>query len=257
MKEPRDLVAELEAQASLPEGTDERFFGYSVLGLPFRSGHVLALRRFAASSIGPGYASVWHRNPEGDWTFYQNIVPQQGCSRYFGKLVRESVLQDISIEWTGPRNFVVSSEGERSLQWQLTVSPTIATSLMNVLGACVPRSWWQSPRVLSAMSTVARFGLRTGKLRLVGRTPNGQTFAANPRTIWAIRDSRAVVCGEDVGKPGPLPVQAELGEFLIPQRGLFAVGSAFLESFDGERHLAATSMTQVDEPAALPAGERR
>jgi hypothetical protein len=107
------------------------------------------------------------------------------------------------------------------------------------------------------MSTVARFGLRTGKLRLVGRTPNGQTFAANPRTIWAICDSRAVVCGEDVGGPGPLPVQAELGEFLIPQRGLFAIGSAFLESFDRGRHLAATSKAEAGEPAALQAGERR
>jgi hypothetical protein len=257
MKEPRDLVAQIEAQASLPEGTKERFLGYSVLGLPFASGHVLALRRFAASSIGPAYASVWHRDPEGDWTFYQNVLPQQGCSRYFGRLVKESILQEISIEWTGPRSFTVSTEGERPLEWQLSVRPTIATSLMNALGACVPRSWWQSPRVLSAMSTVARFGLGTGKLRLVGRTPNGQTFAANPRTIWSICDSRAVVCGEEAGEPGPLPVQAELGEFLIPQRGLFAIGSAFLENFDSDRHLAATSMAQVDQPAVLQAGERR
>ena len=44
----------------LPSGGEERFAGYGVMGLPFASGHVLAMRRFPASSIGPGYSSVWH-----------------------------------------------------------------------------------------------------------------------------------------------------------------------------------------------------
>jgi hypothetical protein len=39
----------------------ERFAGYGVMGLPFRSGHYLALRHFPASSIGPGFRAVWHR----------------------------------------------------------------------------------------------------------------------------------------------------------------------------------------------------
>jgi hypothetical protein len=58
MREPKDIVDEIEAGAALPEGEDERFFGYAVIGLPFDSGHVLALRRFPASSIGPAYTSV-------------------------------------------------------------------------------------------------------------------------------------------------------------------------------------------------------
>ena len=47
--EPRKLVAQLEVAASLPAGSNERFNGYGVMGLPFRSGHVLAMRRFTAS----------------------------------------------------------------------------------------------------------------------------------------------------------------------------------------------------------------
>jgi hypothetical protein len=249
MKEPRDLAAEIEAGASLPEGSSERFFGYSVLGLPFRSGHVLALRRFPASSIGPGYASVWHRDPEGDWTFYQSTLPRQACSRYFGELVKENFVQEISVEWTGPRSFKVSSDGERSFVWHVEVTPTTATRLMNALGRCLRRSWWQRPAVLSLMGTVARFALRTGKLRLVGRAPNGQTFLANPFAVWLVSESRATLDGADLGPTGPLPVQARLGEFLIPQRGMFAIGSAFMETFDTERHVATTSQAEAGAPA--------
>jgi hypothetical protein len=251
MKEPRDFAAEVEAGASLPAGSSERFSGYSVLGLPFTSGHVLALRRFPASSIGPGYTSVWHRDPEGAWTFYQTTLPQQACSRYFGRLVKESLLQDISVEWTGPRSLSVSSQGERSFAWQLAVAPAVTTRLMNGLGWCLPRSWWQKPAVLSLMGTTARFALHTGKLRLVGRAPNGQTFVANPFAVWLVSESRAALDGEDLGPIGPLRVQAHLGEFLIPQRGLFAIGSSFLESFDATRHLAVTSQMDMRSPKGV------
>src|SRR5689334_16071506 len=72
---PREIVQQIEATPVLPGGGGDRFTGYAVMGLPFRSGHVLALRRFPASSIGPGYTSVWHRDPRGDWTFYSTIQP--------------------------------------------------------------------------------------------------------------------------------------------------------------------------------------
>ena len=58
------------AMRALPDGPGDRFSGYAIIGLPFQSGHVLALRRFPTSSIGPGYTAVWHRNPSGRWTFY-------------------------------------------------------------------------------------------------------------------------------------------------------------------------------------------
>jgi hypothetical protein len=250
MKEPRDLVEEIEAAAILPEGSAERFAGYSVLGLPFRSGHVLALRRFPASSIGPGYTSVWHRDPAGDWTFYQSTLPQQACSRYFGQLVKENLVQEISVEWTGPRSFIVRSDGERSLEWHVSLNATIVTRLMNGLVRLVPQRWREKPAVLSSMAFAARLGLRTGRLRLIGRAPNGQTFISNPSAIWLVSRSQATIEGEDVGPPGPLPVQAELGEFLVPQRGVFATGNAFLESFDAQRHLAVTSQSEAGLPVA-------
>src|SRR5947209_1004370 len=93
MNDPRDLVAEIEACPRMPNGSEERFAGYGVMGLPFGSGHILALRRFPASSIGPGYRSVWHRDPDARWTFFQDVAPNQGCSRYFGGTTSCSSLQ--------------------------------------------------------------------------------------------------------------------------------------------------------------------
>jgi hypothetical protein len=89
MREPAEIVKKLEAHAELPPGSEERFFGYGVMGLPFKSGHLLGLRRFPASSIGPGYRSVWHRAPDGRWTFYQDQPPEMACTRYFGDEVDE------------------------------------------------------------------------------------------------------------------------------------------------------------------------
>jgi len=86
---PRDLVAAIEASPTLPGGGEERFAGYGVMGLPFRSGHILALRCFPASSVGPPYRAVWHRDPEGRWTFFQDVPLMQGCARYFGAALAE------------------------------------------------------------------------------------------------------------------------------------------------------------------------
>ncbi len=63
--EPKDLVDRLERGVDLPRGSEERFSGYGVMGLPFVSGHVLCLRRFPVTSLGEGYTSVWHRDPKG------------------------------------------------------------------------------------------------------------------------------------------------------------------------------------------------
>src|ERR1700722_13815023 len=105
---PRELVAELEASPRVPSGTDERFAGYGVMGLPFRSGHLLALRRFPASSVGPGYRSVWHRDPHGRWTFFQDVASDVACTRYFGAAIDEVVKATIDIDWTAPNGLSVT-----------------------------------------------------------------------------------------------------------------------------------------------------
>jgi hypothetical protein len=60
-------------------GRGERFFGYGVMGLPFASGYVLGLRRFTASSIGPGNTAIWLRRPQGAWSMWINTEPMKAC----------------------------------------------------------------------------------------------------------------------------------------------------------------------------------
>lgn len=224
--QPREIIREIESNATLPSGEGDRFSGYAVIGQPFRSGHVLALRRFPASSVGPGYTSVWHRDPRGIWTIFSTVIPEQGCSRYFGGEITQNAVTPVEIEWLDAMQFRVNVRG--ALLWHVTLTASVVSRLMNIAAGFVPNPWWQNLRTLKAMGLAARFGLGTGRLNLAGTTPNGQEFIANPQRVWLIGSSRALMKGEDLGPAGALDQQARLNDFLIPQRGLFAVAHAFL-----------------------------
>jgi len=49
MQEPGKVVEIIEKSGKLPEGDDERFTGYGVMGVPFRSGHVSVTSRGGGS----------------------------------------------------------------------------------------------------------------------------------------------------------------------------------------------------------------
>lgn len=229
-RDPRQFVSELEASPGLPDGSSERFAGYGVMGLPFQSGHLLAMRRFPASSVGPGYNSVWHRNPFGRWTFFQDAAPNVACTRYFGAAVDEVVHAAIDIDWSAPSELSVTVVAdEDQLDWRMRLTSSNATRLMNSLGSVLPDSWWRSHTFLAVMSRLITPILHTGMLRLSGVTPNGHRFAANPALTWLISEAIATLDGSDLGAVGPAPTQGRLGDFLIPQRGIFALGRAFFE----------------------------
>ena len=59
-------------------------------------------------------------------------------------------------------------------------------------------------------------------------TSNGQHFDANPRRLWYVTDSHAVVEGHDLGPMGRLEEQAHMADFYFPQRGVLAVGRVFV-----------------------------
>ena len=82
-KTPRDAAVAAQRNPVLWPGTEERFTGYGVMGLPFRSGHYLAMRHIPASSIGPEYRTVWHYAPDGTWTFITDRRPERTYARYF------------------------------------------------------------------------------------------------------------------------------------------------------------------------------
>jgi uncharacterized membrane protein YbaN (DUF454 family) len=229
--QPREIVQSIEQSVALPSGEGDRFAGYAVIGVTFRSGHVLALRRFPASSVGPGYTSVWHRNPSGVWTFYSTVPPEQGCSRYFGGEIHRNIVTPIEIMWSSPTQFRVRA-GE-ALDWTVTLTESAMSRMMNAGARAVPESWWQKAAMLKAMGHAARFLLGTGRMNLAGTTPNGYEFVANPQRVWLIDYSRAVIDHTETGPIGPLTRQAHLNDFLIPQRGVFAIARAFMTQLTG------------------------
>lgn len=222
---PRPLAEWLERHATAPAGEWERFDGYGVMGVPFSSGHILALRRFPASSIGPGYTSVWHRSASGRWTFYTDNEPGLDCTRYFSAAVNETIRTEIALDWRDTHRLSVRVAAA-DLLWDLQFEQTWQTRMLNALGAVLPESLWRNPASLSAMGIVVHRLLRTGRVRLWGRSPNGQRFRANPRRIWLVRHSGASLQGADLGTPGPLGAPARLGDFHIPQRGVLVFGQA-------------------------------
>jgi hypothetical protein len=227
MPVPAAAAAKAE-KADLPAGGGERFAGFGVMGLPFASGHVLALRRFPASSIGPAYTSVWHRDPMGSWVFWQNQPDDQSCARYFSNAVSATRTVDINLSWPDDATLRVVIP-EIGLEWTAYLTTTVVTSVFNAMGRLMPERAWRSARVLNAMGPVAGVAMRAQKISMTGTSPNGQDFIANPLQVWIIDRSTAQLRDEDFGPVGPLRQQAHLGEFWIPQRGVFAIGRAFFQ----------------------------
>jgi hypothetical protein len=226
MSAPGVEAAETERQAALPGGAGERFAGYGVMGLPFASGHVLALRRFPASSIGPAYTSVWHRDPAGRWDFWQDQPDDQACSRYFGSALAATHRARIELDWTGPAALRVTVAAA-GLTWNMTMGTSAATRALNAIGTLLPDRAWRAPRFLAVMGPVAGTALHAGRVAMAGTAPNGHAFVTNPQRIWLIGASAAAIGDQELGPAGPLRPQARLGDFWIPQRGIFAIGRAF------------------------------
>jgi hypothetical protein len=100
---------------------------------------------------------------------------------------------------------------------------------MNRIASLLPKPLWRNRQFLATMGMLAGPVLRAGKVRLAGRAPNGQRFIANPLLIWLIKDSKATLDSVDLGAIGPSPEPGQLADFRLPQRGLFAIGTAFFE----------------------------
>ncbi|NDZ93058.1 hypothetical protein G3I13_15875 [Streptomyces sp. SID6673] len=225
---PHAAVTALRARPELPGGADERFAGYGIMGMPFASGHYLALREMVASSLGPPYRTIWHRDPQGRWTIHTTTDPEASCPRYFGAAADVRRVRSIDIAWTGESDVEVTLGDV--LHWRLGLASSPATRILTAMGAMMPLRAMTSPSVLTAMGPMAGAVLGAGRMRLCGRTPNGPRFRATPLQVWRVATAEASHRGQDLGAPGPLDVQAALGDFWLPQRGLFFVGQASFTS---------------------------
>ena len=232
---PADAASAVLHNPVVPDGDDERFVGFGVMGLPFAGGHYLALRQFPATTFSPAYRSVWHRDPDGIWTFYATTPGPQSCARYFSSATpRDAVQCDIDVAWVTPWSLIVAITG--LLDWEIDLRATVPTRLMSAIGRRLPDRAWTNRVALGAIGRAAGPTLRAGQVRLSGTVPNGQRFMIAPKQVWAVASSRAMLRGVDLGPVGPLPDQPRLDGFRAPQKGLFVVGSGHFETFDPSRH---------------------
>src|ERR1700735_5105749 len=123
---PREIAEALEGAPGRPDSQRERFRGYGVMGLPFESGHVLGLRRFPVSSIGPGYTSIWHRSPDGRWSFWSTAPPEGSCARYTGEISDDTRQAAIRLAWPEPYRLMITAD-EPSLSRDVTFAATPAS----------------------------------------------------------------------------------------------------------------------------------
>lgn len=235
---PRDAVTDVLDNPVLPDGDDERFAGFGVMGLPFESGHYLALRQFPTASFAPAYLSVWHRDPAGNWTFYATTPAEQSCARYFSSATdNEAVQCDIEIDWITPWWFRVTIPG--LLEWSVHTESTFASRMLTRVAGRVPESAWTNRSMLGVIGRIAGMTLGAGDIRLSGAAPNGQHFMVAPRKVWAVSASRAILRGQDLGPIGRLHKQARLADFRPPQKGICVIGTGHFENFDRAVHIAA------------------
>jgi hypothetical protein len=203
---------------SLPPGRDDHFYGYGVMGLPFASGHVLAMRKMH-SSDGPKYQSVWHRSPDGAWTMWSDVAPSQSCPRYWGNDLQQAIQASIDISWPGPSRMTVKVDDGRELDWEVQLGSTLVTRPLSAMGRFTPTALWRRRAVLSAMGAVAGPMLGAGRMALQGNASNGQRFRVNPELVWLVTGGRAALNGTDLGAFGPLPGGCRSGTSSFPNAG--------------------------------------
>ena len=236
---PADFIRRSPSEALHKRPGRDDVAGFAVVGLPFASGDLLCLRRFPASTFGPGYTSVWHREPAGNWTVYTSITPDLSCPRFIGAAASRVVAETtIEVAWTSPADLVVRVPAA-DLRWNMRAASTSVTRMMNFMMSLMPAVLFRSNVVLSIMSAMSTAMLAAGRFRLRGHVPNRQWFQAGPRRVWMMREASASIAGRDLGPPTPLPVQAMLGEVPLPQRGVLMLGAFSFEAYSPNRHLPA------------------
>jgi hypothetical protein len=198
--------------------------GWGVFGLPFDSGHVLALRVFPQGSFGP-YRTLWHRDPQARWSIHADAGHlEHACPRYYGPACEYVGPATIGLEWTGSSTLHVTLE-DPALDWTVAVARSPLLGLLNPLGAAMPLSTWRPPALVRARERLAR-SLGMGRLQMSGVMPSGHSGLLMPQRMYLVNESRAFLEGVDLGSPTRLMENPVIGDVPLPARGVLAIGQA-------------------------------
>jgi hypothetical protein len=215
--------------------------GWGVFGLPFDSGHVLALRVFPENDFGP-YRTVWHRDPGGRWSIHVDGPRlDTACPRYYGAACHFTGHAQIRLTWDGPANLRVTMDSP-ALEWTLTATSTRKLDLLNTMSAAMPLATWRPRRLSRARERLAS-ALGMGQLQLTGTMPSGHTGTLMPQRMYFIDDSQATLDGVDLGHPAHLQTNPMIGEVTLPARGVLATGQAAWQILDPAEYQRTRSQT--------------
>ena len=240
MPSPAILTTAIEPDmGEAPWPGHEYVRGWGVFGLPFDSGHVLALRVFPQSSFGP-YRTVWHRDPGGRWSIHADAQHvEHACPRYYGPACEYVGAAGIDLEWTGPRALRITVD-EPALDWTVTAARSPFLELLNPLSALMPLSSWRPPALVRARERLAQT-LGMGRLQMSGLTPSGHSGLLMPQRMYLVNQSSAVLDGVDLGRPTLLRQNPTIGNVPLPARGVLAIGQAMWQISDPDEYDGARS----------------
>lgn len=220
-----------EVRRQAPWAGYEYVKGWAVFGLPFDSGHMLALRVMPESSIAP-YRSVYHRDPLGNWELYVDGPKVCACSRYYGSACSLTAHAQIQLEWTGPATLRVTLN-QPHLDWTFTATSDRRLDLINAVSAVLPLSSFRPSLLLRARERLAK-ALGLGELELSGFAPNGDAEVLMPEQIYFIEESTAALDGVDLGHPVHLDENPRLGTMALPARGVLVCAQGMWQIRDAE-----------------------
>jgi hypothetical protein len=219
--------------------------GWGVFGLPFDSGHVLALRVFPENDFSP-YRTLWHRSPDGRWSIYvDGDRLETACPRYYGAACAHTAFARIAVEWTGPASLRVTMDAP-SLEWTLTASETPVLHAINAASPRMPLWTWHSAGLVRARETLAKRVLGMGDIKLSGTMPSGHVGTLMPERMYFIDAATAVLDGRDLGRPAFMRPNPRIGEVTLPARGVLAVGQAMWQILDPQEYARMRAQAQND-----------
>jgi hypothetical protein len=230
-----------ERVAEPPWPGHEHVRGWGVFGLPFDSGHVLALRVFPQGTFGP-YRTVWHRDPSGSWGIHADArEPALACPRYYGAACDVVATARIDVAWTGPRSLRVTMD-DPALEWTIDVRRGL--DLVNAVSARMPLASWRRRPLVRARELMGR-ALGMGSISLAGAMPSGHSGLLMPQRMYLVGASTAVLAGQDLGRPTRLRTNPTIGGVPLPARGVLAFGQAVWRIQDPDEHARARAAAGV------------
>lgn len=227
-----------------PWRNHEHVRGFAVMVQPFESGDLLALRVWPESDFG-SFTSVWHRTPEGEWTFFHQGGASEGCSRYWGPAVSRRFDTSIDLDWTGPNSLRVRVP-EIDLDWTMTMSSCARLRALNAMAAAMPRWTWKPTSLRRLREILAERVLGMGRLQMAFTSPSGHHSIIAPNRIYFVDEAAATLGGRDLGRGVELDDNPTIGGVPMPRRGAFALAEAHARIIDEVEYRAACAAARFD-----------